>query len=113
RGPTASGTEAAPGSSEVDLGANPEEVVRPLRAAVAGEHRVAEHGVLPVEVDLDELVEVPVAPDVHQPGAVGPESRVGQALREDPGIEEEIAVPGRDLPRTEAEAARAQVERAE
>src|SRR5262245_8670942 len=51
--------------SEVDLGPKPEQVVRLLEATRAGEDGAAEDGALPVEVDLDELVEIPVDTDVH------------------------------------------------
>src|SRR4051794_19851092 len=70
---------SSPGRLEEDLGANPEQVVGPPERAVGGGHRAAEHGVFPVEVDLEELIEVPVAADVDHLGVIGPEVRVGQA----------------------------------
>src|SRR6202040_3646059 len=84
--------------SEVELGPNPEQVVRLPEVTVGGEDRSAEEGVFPVEVDLDELVEIPVGADVNQLRVIGPEVRVGQAGGEDPGIEVELAKAGGQLP---------------
>src|SRR5207302_4616564 len=97
----------------VELGPDPEQVVRLPEATRAGEDGAAEHGVLPVEVDFDELVEVPVAANVNQLGVIGPEVRVGQAGGEDPGIEVEPAIAGGQFPGAEAEAALAQIKGAQ
>src|SRR5262249_14919370 len=69
--------------------------------------------VLPPDVDLDELVQVPVAPDVDQLGAIRPESRVCEAGGEHHRVEAEVTVPGRRLERTDPETPRTQVERAQ
>src|SRR2546423_1529656 len=94
--------------SEENLGANPEQVAGTPERTVGGGHGTVEDGVLPVEVDLDELVEIPVDAGVNQLGVIGPQVRVGQAGGEDPGVEVELAIAGGHLPGAEAEAALAQ-----
>src|SRR5262249_22669771 len=99
--------------SEVDLSAYPKHVVRLLGAAPGGEDNAGEDCVFPADVDLDELVQVPVATDVDQLGAIGPEEWVDKSGSEDPGIEVEFAVPDRRLERAEAELPLLEAERME
>jgi hypothetical protein len=106
---------ARPGlrGSEVDLEPQPVQVVRLLEPAGVEEDGDAENRVLPVEVDLDELVEIPVEADIDYLGMVGPEVRVGQAAGEDRLAQRQVAVSGRDLEGPQAEMARVQVEGAQ
>src|SRR6202008_2340706 len=99
--------------SEEDLSADPEQVVRLPEVIAGGEDRAAKRDVLPVEVDLDELVHVPVQADVDLLDVIGPQVRVGQAGGEDPGIDVELAIAGGHFPGAVAEAALAQVEGAQ
>ena len=66
---------------------------------------------LPVEVELEVLVHVPVEPEVGHVDPVGPEVRVGQAVGEDLVADVQVVVPAGQLPGTQAELALAQVER--
>src|ERR1700678_3830026 len=99
--------------SEVELNPQPVEVVRLLGVPRVVEDGVAEHGVLPVEVDLDESVEIPVEANIDHLGLIGPEGRVGQAASEDLPAQLEFAEAGRDLEGSQAEMAFAEVEWAE
>src|SRR4051794_25155789 len=80
--------EFAKEQSIVELQPRPEQVVRRLEGGVAvrevrGEDWGAKDGVLPIKINLHELVQVPVQADVDHLGTVGPEVGIGQAGGED------------------------------
>jgi hypothetical protein len=58
--------------SEEDLQPQPVQVVLLLEATRVVEDRAAEDGALPVEVDLDKSVEIPVEADIDHLRMVGP-----------------------------------------
>src|SRR5262249_17767982 len=93
-----------------DLETHPVQVVRLLKPTPVGEDGAAKEGVLPVEVDLDEFVEIPVEADVDHLGVIGPEVRVGQVAGEDLAAQSEIAEAGSQLEGPQTEMARAEVE---
>src|SRR5262249_19254345 len=84
----------APSSvSEVDLAPEPEQV----GSAAENATRVDEDGrsvgrVLPVEIEFDPAVRVPVDAQVDHPDVVGPERTVGEAVLEDDIPQIELAV---------------------
>src|SRR5262249_52181543 len=101
--------------SEVELEPRPEQVVRRHECGTAaraapGEDRCGKDGVLPIKVNLHELVQVPVEADVDQLDAVGPEVGIGQAGGEDLVAEAHLAVPDVGLKGTQAKLPRTEVE---
>jgi hypothetical protein len=70
-------------ASEVNLKPEPELIAGGLHAAGSKQNRIAKPGVLPSEIDLDELVPVPVHPQIDGGKLVRPEVGIGQAARED------------------------------
>ena len=72
-------------SSEADLGTHPQQVIHRALAArrFVDQHRSPEQAVLPVEIELDEAIGIPVGPEVERRGRVRPVVRLGQAAGED------------------------------
>jgi hypothetical protein len=64
---------------------------------------------LPVEVQFEEFVEIPVETDVDHLGFIGPEHRVGQAAREHLPAQLKLAEACGDLERPQAKMARPEI----
>src|SRR4051812_32174087 len=101
------------GGSEVELEPEPEQVAGLLERAGPVDDRIAEDGLLPVEVDLGVLVQVPVEAEVGHEDVVGPEVGIGESGPEDVPAEVDRGEPGGRLDRPEAELRSLEVERAE
>src|SRR5579864_6606020 len=98
------------GELEVELRTQPEQVVDRLESPRCGENGLAKHRTLPVEVNLEVAIQVPVESHVYELDVVGPEVGIGEAAREDLLAHVEFAVAGLDLECPCAEAALAEVE---
>src|ERR1700733_7498469 len=95
--------------SEVGLEPQPEQVIRLLEPTRVKEDGAAEHGMLPVEVHLEEFVEIPVETGVDHLSFIGPEHRIGQAAREHLPAQLELAEAGRELEGPQSKMARTEV----
>src|SRR5262249_24793004 len=99
------------GGSQVGHDAEPEEVAGALKARAGPViDRLGVHRVFPVEVELHELVEVPVEADIDHFDLVGPEIGVGQSAGEHLLAEGQFAEAGVDLEGAEPALSAAKVE---
>src|SRR5262249_48382275 len=87
---------------EVELEPHEEQVTGELATTRGEDDRVAELGVVPAEVHLDVLRQVPVGADPHVLDAVGPLVGVGQAGGKDVVADVQVLVADERLPGPEA-----------
>src|SRR5262245_45350606 len=101
--------------SEVELHPQPVQVThrRPAPGVDVVDHGAIENGTLPVEINLNRFVEVPVQASVDHLGVIGPEVWIRKTGGEDTAIQLDRAVARRHLERAEAEAAVPQIKAAE
>jgi hypothetical protein len=78
--------------SEIDLEPQPERIAGKLHTPWGEEHRVAKRGMLPSQVDLDELGPVRVHAKVNCVELVRPEVWIGQSIRYGSYLERRISI---------------------